>query len=159
MPRIRRDVALVWRPKMKLQQLSLFLENRPGQLREPCEVLAAAGIDLLTMSLADTTQFGILRFVVRNPEEAKKALEEAGLVARTTDVVAVEVDDKPGGLAAVLRVIDEAGLGVEYMYDFGAASRAGKAAIVLRFEDPDRAITALTAGGVKMLESEDLLGA
>ena len=144
---------------MKLQQLSLFLENRPGQLREPCEVLAAAGIDLLTMSLADTAQFGILRFIVRDPERARGVLEDAGLVARTTDVVAVEVDNKPGGLVAVLRVIDEAGLGVEYMYDFGAASRAGKAAIVLRFEDPDAALEALRAGGIRILEAEDLFGA
>jgi hypothetical protein len=142
---------------VKLQQLSLFLENRPGQLREPCEVLAAAGIDLLTMSLADSAQFGILRFVVRDPEQARKVLENAGLVARTTDVVAVEVENKPGGLAAVLKVIDEAGLGVEYMYDFGAASRAGKAAIVFRFEEPDKAVTILEAAGVRVLSREELL--
>ena len=144
---------------MKLQQLSLFLENRPGQLREPVDVLAKAGIDLLTMSLADTAQFGILRFIVRKPEEARRVLEAAGLVARTTDVVAVEVEDRPGGLAAVIDVIDEGGLGVEYMYDFGAASRTGKAAIVFRFEDPDTAVATLKAAGVKMLESEELLGA
>lgn len=144
---------------MKLQQLSLFLENRPGQLREPCEVLANAGIDLLTMSLADTAQFGILRFIVRNPDEARKVLEEAGLVARTTDVIPVDVENRPGGLAAVLRVIDEAGLGVEYMYDFGAASRPGKTAIVFRFEEPDRAIEVLRAAGVRILEAEDLFWA
>ena len=143
---------------MKLQQLSLFLENRPGQLREPVEVLANAGIDLLTMSLADTAQFGILRFIVRKPQEARAVLEAAGLVARTTDVVAVEVENRPGGLAAVLKVIDEGGLAVEYMYDFGAASRAGKAAIVFRFEEPDKAVATLKAAGVKMLESEELLG-
>ncbi len=142
---------------MKLQQLSLFLENRPGQLREPCEVLAAAGIDLMTMSLADSAQFGVLRFVVRDPEQARKVLENAGLVARTTDVVAVEVENKPGGLAAVLRVIDEAGLAVEYMYDFGAASRAGKAAIVFRFEEPDKAVAILEAAGVRVLSREELL--
>ncbi len=142
---------------MKLQQLSLFLENRPGQLREPCEVLAAAGIDLMTMSLADSAQFGVLRFVVRDPEQARKVLENAGLVARTPDVVAVEVENKPGGLAAVLRVIDEAGLGVEYMYDFGAASRAGKAAIVFRFEEPDKAVAILEAAGVRVLSREELL--
>jgi hypothetical protein len=143
---------------MKLQQLSLFLENRPGQLREPVEILGNAGIDLLTMSLADTAQFGILRFIVRKPEHARKVLEEAGLVARTTEVVAVEVDDRPGGLAAILRVIDDGGLGVEYMYDFGAASRAGKAAIVFRFEEPDRAVETLKAAGVKLFEAEELLG-
>jgi hypothetical protein len=78
-------------------------------------------------------------------------------VARTTDVVAVEVENKPGGLAAVLRVIDEAGLGVEYMYDFGAASRAGKAAIVFRFEEPDKAVAILEAAGVRVLSREELL--
>ena len=143
---------------MKLQQLSLFLENRPGQLREPCEVLAKAGIDLLTMSLADTAQFGILRFIVRDPAQAKRVLEDAGLVTRTTDVVVVEVQNRPGGLAAVLEVIDDAGLAVEYMYDFGAASRAGKAAIVFRFEAPDDAVAVLAKAGVRMLEAEELLG-
>jgi hypothetical protein len=142
---------------MKLQQLSLFLENRPGQLREPCEALAAAGIDLLTMSLADTAQFGILRFIVRDPERAKKVLEEAGMVVRMTEVVPVQVDNKPGGLATVLAAIEEAGLGVEYMYDFGAASRGGKAAIVFRFEDPDAALAALKAAGVRVLAMEELL--
>ena len=142
---------------MKLQQLSLFLENRPGQLREPCEALAAAGIDLLTMSLADTAQFGILRFIVRDPERAKKVLEEAGMVVRMTEVVPVQVDNKPGGLATVLAAIEQAGLGVEYMYDFGAASRGGKAAIVFRFEDPDAALAALKAAGVRVLAMEELL--
>jgi hypothetical protein len=142
---------------VKLQQLSLFLENRRGQLREPCDVLAASGIDLLTVSLADTAQFGILRFIVRDPEQAKKVLEDAGLVARTTDVVAVEVENRPGGLAAVLRVIDDAGLGVEYMYDFGAASRTGKAAIIFRFEDPDKAVAILEGAGIRVLSREELL--
>ncbi len=141
---------------MKLQQLSLFLENKPGVLREPCEALAAAGIDLLTMSLADTAQFGILRFIVRDPIRAKKVLEDAGMVVRMTEVVPVEVDNKPGGLARALAAIEQAGLGVEYMYDFGAASRGGKAAIVFRFEDPDAAITALATAGVRILSVEEI---
>jgi hypothetical protein len=142
---------------MKLKQLSLFLENRPGQLHAPCEALAAAGIDLLTMSLADTAQFGILRFIVRDPEHAKKVLERAGMVVRMTDVVPVEVENRPGGLAEVLARIEEAGLGVEYMYDFGAASRGGKAAIVFRFEDPDKALGALETAGIRILAMEELL--
>jgi hypothetical protein len=80
------------------------------------------------------------------------------MVVRATDVVPVEVENKPGGLARVLAAIDEAGLGVEYMYDFGAASRGGKAAIIFRFEDPDRALEALKAAGVRVLTSEELLG-
>jgi hypothetical protein len=142
---------------MKLQQLSLFLENKPGTLREPIEALAAAGIDLLTMSLADTTQFGILRFIVADPEAAKKVLQDAGMVVRMTEVVPVEVDNKPGGLAKALNAIEEAGLGVEYMYDFGAASRGGKAAIIFRFEDPDAALAALGAAGVRVFSGEELL--
>ena len=144
---------------MKLQQLSLFVENRPGALRAPCEALAAAGINVLTVSLADTTQFGVLRLVVRDPEEAQRVLEDAGMVAGVTEVVTVEVQHKPGGLAAVLRVIDEAGLGVEYMYDFGAASKAGTAAIIFRFDDPDAAVKALVAAGVRVLSREEVLGA
>jgi hypothetical protein len=142
---------------MKLQQLSLFLENKPGVLREPCEALAAAGIDLLTMSLADTAQFGILRFIVRDPVRAKKVLEDAGMVVRMTEVVPVEVENRPGGLARALAAIEAAGLGVEYMYDFGAASRGGKAAIVFRFEDPDAALAALQAAGITVLTGEELL--
>ena len=142
---------------MKLQQLSIFLENKPGVLREPCEALAAAGIDLLTMSLADTTQFGILRFIVRDPVRAKQVLEDAGMVVRMTEVIPVEVENKPGGLARALAAIEKAGLGVEYMYDFGAASLGDKAAIVFRFEDPDAALAALESAGVRVLTGEESL--
>ncbi|MGD0017844.1 MAG: amino acid-binding protein [Candidatus Limnocylindrales bacterium] len=143
---------------MKLKQLSLFLENRPGQLRGPCETLGKAGIDLLTMTLADTAQFGILRFIVADPERAKKALEAEGMVVSTTEVVPIQVDNRPGGLAAVLASIEEAGLGVEYMYDFAARVTPDKAVIIFRFEDPDRALAALKSAGVRILTSEELLG-
>jgi hypothetical protein len=142
---------------VKLQQLSLFLENKPGALRAPCDALAAAGIDLLTVSLADTAQFGILRFIVRDPEQARHVLQEAGMLVRVTEVVPIEVENKPGGLAQALSAIEKAGLTVEYMYDFGAASRGGKAAIVFRFEDPDAALTALAAAGVRVLAVEELM--
>jgi hypothetical protein len=142
---------------MKLQQLSLFLENKPGVLLAPMELLAANGIDLLTMSLADTTQFGVLRFIVADPEKAKKLLHDAGMVVRTTEVVPIEVDNRPGGLARALAVIEASGLGVEYMYDFGAACGGGKAAIVFRFEDPDAAIAALQKGGVRIFDASELL--
>jgi hypothetical protein len=142
---------------MKLQQLSLFLENKPGALREPCDTLAAAGIDFLTVSLADTAQFGVLRFIVADPERAKHVLQEAGMVAKVTEVVPVEVDNKPGGLARALHAIEEVGLGVEYMYLFGTASSGAKATIIFRFEDPDRAIEVLEKVGVRILTSEELL--
>jgi hypothetical protein len=142
---------------MKLKQLSLFLENRPGQLRAPLEALGRANIDLLTMTLADTSQFGILRFIVADPEGAKQVLESEGMVVRVTEVVPIQVENLPGGLAAVLAAIEEAGLGVEYMYDFAARATPDKAAIIFRFEDPDRALVALAAAGVRVLASEELL--
>ena len=143
---------------MKLKQLSLFLENRPGQLRAPLETLGNAGIDLLTMTLADTAQFGILRFIVADPERARKVLEAEGMIVSVTEVVPIQVENRPGGLAAVLAAIDAAGLGVEYMYDFAARATPDRAAIVFRFEDPDRALDALKAAGVRVLTSEELLG-
>lgn len=143
---------------MKLKQLSLFLENRPGQLRAPLDALGNAGIDVLTMTLADTSQFGILRFIVADPERAKTVLEAEGMIVSTTEVLPIQVDNRPGGLAAVLAAIDVAGLGVEYMYDFAARATVDKAAIIFRFEDPDRALTALKAAGVRILTSEELLG-
>ena len=143
---------------MKLKQLSLFLENRPGQLRAPLEALGRANIDLLTMTLADTTQFGILRFIVADPERARQVLEAEGMVVNVTEVVPIQVDNQPGGLAAVLASIDSAGLGVEYMYDFAARATPDKAAIIFRFEDPDSALAALKKAGVRVLSSEEVLG-
>ncbi len=142
---------------MKIRQLSLFLENRPGQLRVPCRVLGDAGIDILTMSLADTQQFGILRLIVRDWERAKQALERAGVVVNVTDVLAVDVPDRPGGLASVLEAFEEAGLGIEYMYAFAVGRERGKnATLVFRLEDPDAAAKALVARGVKLVAADEL---
>jgi hypothetical protein len=142
---------------MKIRQLSLFLENRPGQLRVPAKVLGDAGIDILTMSLADTQQFGILRLVVKDWEKAKKALEGAGIVVNVTEVLAVDVPDRPGGLAGVLEAFEKAGLGIEYMYAFAQSRERGKyATLVFRLSDPDGAAKALSAQGVKLVSSEEL---
>jgi hypothetical protein len=142
---------------MTIRQLSLFLENRPGQLRVPCQVLGDAGIDILTMSLADTQQFGILRLVVKDWERAKKALEGAGIVVNVTDVLALDVPDRPGGLAAVLEAFERSGLGVEYMYALDAGRERGKfATLIFRLADPERAARLLREAGVKLLTSEEL---
>jgi len=142
---------------MKLQQLSLFLENRPGQLRAPCRALADAGIDILTLSLADTAQFGILRLVVADWERARAVLQAAGMVVNVTEVVPVEVEDRPGALADLLGHMEEAGLGVEYVYAFAVAPAARKAAMIFRFEQPDEALSVLRLRGVKVLDAEALL--
>jgi hypothetical protein len=142
---------------MKLQQLSLFLENRPGQLRAPCQALAEAGVDILTLSLADTAQFGILRIIVKDFEKARKVLEGAGMVVNVTEVVPVEVENRAGGLAEVLAHMEQAGLGIEYMYAFALSARAGRAALIFRFERPDEALGVLRLRGVKVLDAEALL--
>ena len=142
---------------MMIRQLSLFLENRSGQLRIPCQVLGDAGIDILTMSLADTQQFGILRLIVKDWEKARKALEGAGIVVNVTDVLAVDVPDRPGGLATVLESFEQAGLGIEYMYAHAAARERGKfATLVFRLADPERASRLLRDAGVRLLSSEEL---
>ena len=142
---------------MKIHQLSLFLENRSGQLKAACKFLAEAGINLATLSLADTEQFGILRLIVRDWQKAKQVLEEAGRLVKVTEVVAIEVPDRPGGLSEVLEIIDEKGVFIEYMYAF-AASPEQKAILVFRFEDTDAAIQALQEKGVNVIGSLDLFG-
>ena len=131
---------------MKLQQISVFLENRPGTLSAPCKALGEAGINILTLSLADTKQFGILRLIVRDVDRAKQVLEDAGCVVNLTDVVAIQVADKPGGLAAVLHLMEAAEINIEYMYPFNVR-RGRDAAIVLRFGEPEKAIELLSANG------------
>jgi hypothetical protein len=140
---------------MKLTQLSLFLENRPGRLRAVCQALAEHGINILTLSLADTREFGILRLVVADWQAARRVLEEAGWIVNVAEVVAVEVEDRPGGLAQVLARADEAGLEVEYMYAF-TFGRGDRAVLVFRFSDPDAAVAALRSHGVNVVGDIDL---
>ena len=140
---------------MKLQQLSLFLENRPGRLGAPLEAIAAAGINLMTLSLADTAQFGILRLIVREWEQARQVLERAGWVVNLTEVVAVDVLDRPGGLAEALKVLESAGLNIEYMYAF-SLRRGDHAILIFRFEDPDQAIAVLKAANLHVVDAEEL---
>jgi hypothetical protein len=137
---------------MKIQQLSVFLENKPGRLSAPCRALAQAGINILTLSLADTRQFGILRLILKEPDKAKAALEEAGCVVNVTEVIAIEVHDQPGGLAGVLEIIEQAGINLEYMYAFTFRS-GDKAILVFRFEDPDAAIALLQSNGYSVIDS------
>lgn len=140
---------------MKINQLSVFLENKPGRLSEPCQALARAGINILTLSLADTQQFGILRLILPDWQKAKEALEKAGFVAKVTEVVATEVEDRPGGLADVLKVIEKGGINIEYMYAF-TFRRQDRAVLIFRFDDPDKAVEALQAAGINVLDQVEL---
>jgi hypothetical protein len=141
---------------MKIRQLSLFLENRPGQLKIPVKALGDAGIDILTMSLADTQQFGILRLIVKDPERARGVLEAAGVVVNVTEVLAVDVPDRPGGLASVLEAFEKAGLAIEYMYAFATRERGKYATLIFRLEEPERAARLLAEQGVKLVGSTEL---
>jgi hypothetical protein len=143
---------------MRLRQLSLFLENQTGKLRAPCEALGKAGVNILAMSLADTSQFGILRLVVSDWARGKAALEAGGTTVKVTEVVPVEVEDRPGGLARVLAVVDEAGLSIEYMYALAAGPRGGKTTVVFRFDEPERATAVLQGKGLRVLDEREVLG-
>jgi hypothetical protein len=138
---------------MKLHQLSVFLENKRGQLSVPCNLLAEAAIDIRTLSLADTQQFGILRLIVSDWEKAKSVLEANNCVINVTQVVAIEVPDRPGGLAEVLKVIDRASVDIEYMYAF--TFQPGRAVLIFRFNDPDLAIRQLQSAGINVVESKE----
>ena len=142
---------------MKIPQLSLFLENKPGHLNSICRTIAGAGINIETLSLADTEQFGILRLIVEDWQKARSVLESAGFVVNVTEVVATEIEDRPGGLAEILGVLGESGINIEYMYAF-AVRRGNKAVPVFRFDDPDQAIRILEERGKSVLGGVDLFG-
>jgi hypothetical protein len=140
---------------MKIHQLSLFLENKPGRLIEPCRLLAAAGIDMRTLTLADTAQFGILRMIVSDWERARTLLNQAGFVANIVEVVAVEVPDRPGGLAEILELFQGTDVNIEYMYAFPTGS-IDRAVLIFRFDKPDDAIARLQGAGINVLESVEV---
>ena len=140
---------------MKIHQLSLFLENKPGRLMEPCRLLAGAGISIRTLSVADTQQFGILRMIVSDWQKATALLKEAGCVLNVTEVLAVEVPDRPGGLAGVLEIFEDSAINIEYMYAF-PFGRQDKAVLIFRFDKPDDAIARLQAAGVNVVGSVEV---
>lgn len=132
---------------MRIPQLSLFVENKPGHLIVPCKLLADAGINIVTLALSETQQFGILRLIVREWQRARDVLQEAGFVVAVTEVLAIEVLDRPGGLVELLNVFSQAGINVEYMYAF-TARLGSRAVLVFRFNDLDAAIKAMTRAGI-----------
>ena len=140
---------------MKVEQISIFLENKSGRLAEVAGVLAGAGVNIRALSLADTTDFGILRLIVNDTEKAKQVLKENGFTVGKTEVLAVEVPDRPGGLATILNAMRDAGINVEYMYAFVQKS-GGNAIIIFRFDELEKAISALQKAGVVILKGEDV---
>ncbi len=142
---------------MRLQQLSIFLENRAGSLRKVCDLLAQSKVNVSTLLLADTKEFGVLRLVIRDWEQAKRALEQGGYAVNQTEVVAVEVEDRPGGLAEILKPLETADINIEYLYAFNIG-RNGKVVDIFRFGNLDRAEAALKAAGINVLGVVELFG-
>jgi len=140
---------------MKVEQISIFLENKSGRLAEVTELLAKSGINIRALSLADTADFGILRLILNDLEKAKKVLKENGFTVGKTEVIAVEVPDRPGGLAGILNALQGERINVEYMYAF--VQKSGENAIIIfRFDELEKAISTLQKAGVRILKGEEV---
>lgn len=137
---------------MIIRQISAFLENKSGRLAEVTKILAEKKINILAMSIADTTNFGILRLIVNDYSLAENALKEVGMTVSITNVIAIAVPDKPGGLASALAVFDKENIGIEYMYAF-VEKKSDEANVILKVDDPQKAVQSLIANGIKVLES------
>ena len=131
---------------MTIKQISLFMENSTGRLAGATDLLAEAKINLRAISIADTTEFGILRLIADQPEKAVKLLKEAGFAARETDVIAVEIADEPGSLARIMALFRDEGVGIEYLYA-SLEHRAGKAVIVMKVDNSVAALALLEKHG------------
>ncbi|MFO7838165.1 MAG: ACT domain-containing protein [Desulfosalsimonadaceae bacterium] len=140
---------------MKAEQISIFLENKAGRLAEVTGTLSGAGVNIRALSLADTTDFGVLRLIVDDNAKAEQVLKEAGFTVRTTHVVAVEVDDRPGGLHYILDTLTLAGINVEYMYAFVQQS-GDNAIMIFRFDQLEEAIRVLEKNNVTVISGSRL---
>lgn len=140
---------------MQVEQISVFIENKSGRLAEVTRILGDNGINIRTLSLADTSDFGILRLIVNDREKANNVLKTNGFTVNKTEVVAVEVPDRPGGLSAILQALDRESINVEYMYAF--VERCGENAVMIfRFDETEKAVGALLKNNFNILPGERL---
>lgn len=135
---------------MKVEQISVFLENKAGRLAEVTSILSEASINIRALSLADTSDFGVLRLIVTDNQKAADTLKNRGFTIGKTDVVAVEVEDRPGGLHKILGILDSTGINVEYMYAFAPYS-GDKAVMIFRFDNIDEAVKVLGANDINVI--------
>ena len=140
---------------MRVEQISIFLENQSGRLAEVTGILAETGVNIRALSLADTSDFGVLRILVDDSEKAKVALKERGFTVGKTNVVAAEVPDRPGGLYRILDELHRGGINVEYMYAFVRQS-GQNAVMIFRFDNTDEALRVLGEAGVSVLDGQTL---
>jgi hypothetical protein len=140
---------------MAIQQLSVFVENKPGALISITEILASHGVDMRAMCVAEAQDFGILRLIVDNTEQAAAALKDARCVISVNEVVAVAVSDRPGGMTEVIRLLAEHGINIEYMYAFITVAKQN-AQVVLRVEDNEKAEKILAGHGIVLVKQEEI---
>lgn len=140
---------------MQIKQLSVFIENKPGRLADITETLAGAKVDIRAISVADTSDFGILRIIVDKPDEAVLALKNAGMTVSLSKVIAVGIGDIPGEFSAVTRILANEGIGVEYVYAFVSRDK-GRAFVIIRADDGKRAAEVLTEKGIQILCADEL---
>jgi hypothetical protein len=138
---------------MIIKQLSVFLENKSGRLTEVTETLASANINISAFSIADTSEFGMLRMIVNRPEEAEKVLKSKGISVHITDVIAVIVPHEPGGLYRMLKILSEEEISVEYMYAFALGDRA---TVIIRTESAKQTITVLQKHKMELLSASEI---
>ncbi len=138
---------------MIIKQISIFVENKKGRLAEITETLAKAGANIRALSIADTTDFGILRLIVDKPDESAAALKEAGITVSVTNVIAVGIDDVPGAFSKPMRILADAEIDVEYMYAF-ITRKSERAYVILRVADNEAAAKVLLDKGVELLDEE-----
>jgi hypothetical protein len=140
---------------MKVKQISVFLENKSGRLNAVTNLLAENGVNIRALSIADTSAFGILRLIVNDPDLAYKILRQASFTVSITEVIGVEMPDEPGGLAKVMKLLDNCSINIEYLYAF-ISSTKGKAMVIFRVENIDDAIECLQKEGIRIVEGEIL---
>ena len=140
---------------MTIKQLSIFVENKTGRLHSIMDTLSSAGVDITALSIADTTDFGILRVIVSDIFAAREALKSIGVVSKVTDVIAVYIDHKVGGLASVIDHLSDEGISIEYMYAF-LGRKEGKALMVLKVDDQQKAIKIFNTNNVKLASSDEI---
>jgi hypothetical protein len=136
---------------MGIKQISVFLENTTGRLGEVTKTIAAAGVNLRAISVADTADFGILRLIVDNNDNTIEALNAAGFTTRQTDVVAVEIEDRPGSLAKLMELFQQSQVNIEYLYA-SLEGQAGKAIVIFKLEDHEKGLKILNDNGLKVAE-------
>ena len=140
---------------MKIKQLSIFLQNKMGSLAKPLEVLTVTDVNIRAMCMADTSEFGILRLVVDDPEKGKEALEQNNFLVKMTEIIGVEMNDTPGGLTTVLKIIKDNEIDLEYLYAF-THDKADKAILLLHADDIDKLIEVLQNSNITIVPSEEV---